>query len=129
MTDSCPSSVALLQAVSDCLNSEIAPNLNDKALQFKVKIAVNVLAIVAREIAALPENCEHDRVALAALLGEDGDLPWLRQRMNEAIAAGEFDEREDELLAGLQAMCLRQIAIDNPKYSTYQSLIKDTSVL
>lgn len=129
MTDSCPSPLELLQVVSDCLNNDIAPALDDKSLQFKLKIAANVLAIVGREIALLPESSERDRAQLATLLGEDGTLAQLAQRMNAAIAAGEFDGRDDELLAGLQAICLRQVAVDNPKYSTYQVLIKDTRVL
>lgn len=129
MTESYPCATDLLKAVSECLQNEIAPAVDDRALQFKLKIAVNVLAIVEREISRKPDRDEQDSAQLQTLLGEAGELSQLRQRLNDKIAAGEFDGRDEELLASLQAVSLRQLAIDNPNYSTYQSLIKDTRVL
>lgn len=129
MSESYPSASELLNAVSECLQTEIAPVLEDKALQFKLKIAVNVLSIVEREIAVAARHKQRDREQLADLLGGNGELPELSQQLITAIEAGEFDVKDDVLLAGLQAVCLRQLAIDNPGYSTYQALINDTSVL
>lgn len=129
MTDSYPVATDLLDAVSECLSAEIAPVLTDKALQFKLKIAENVLAIVRREIEQGGGNALRDNEQLAALLGVQAGVPDLSRRLNSAIAAGDFDHREDALFSALEAITLRQLAIDNPKYSTYQSLINDTSVL
>ncbi|HCS28485.1 MAG TPA: hypothetical protein DIW43_13580 [Spongiibacteraceae bacterium] len=129
MTDSYPRATDLLKAVSECLQSEIVPALDDRALQFKMKIAVNVLAIVEREISRKPESNDRDKEQLETLLGEAGELSQLREKLNDKIAEGAFDGRDEELLASLQAASLRQLAIDNPNYSTYQSLTKDTRVL
>ncbi|MFT5575577.1 MAG: hypothetical protein ACI89D_001095 [Bermanella sp.] len=129
MTETYPCAEDLIGAVSDFLKSDVAPMLVDSALQFKLKIAVNVLAIVRRELERGQHQLEKEKDALAAMLREDGDVLHLRQRLIEAINAGEFDAKEDELLSVLEAQSLRQIAIDNPRYSTYQALAKSTSLL
>lgn len=129
MTDSYPAATDLLRAVSECLRSDIAPALTDKALQFKLKIAENVLAIVRREIEQGSENAQRENAILAALLGEQGSSAQLSRQLSSAIAAGAFDDRAEELLPALEAISLGQLAIDNPDYSSYQALIKETSVL
>lgn len=129
MSESYPPAADLLSAVSEFLQGDVAAALTDNALQFKLKIAVNVLAIVQREIVLGPANAEAKKETWSALLGEEGGSQTLQVRLSEAIAAGKFDGGDSELLSVLEAQTLRQLAIDNPKYSTYQALINDTSVL
>ncbi len=124
-----PTARELIDAVRLYLEKELLPALTDARLRFQTLVAANVLSVAGRELASegamLVEECR----ALAALLGEAGDVPAnleeQRQRvraLNEAwcarIRAGEFDSpaRWREAAAAARRLVVRKLEIANPRY-------------
>ena len=121
-----PATIDLLESVIAFLDQEARPGLSDPALVFKLRIAVNVLRIVQRDVREGPAA---DSRALAALRGfmdtEDGDLESLNRQLCEDIRSGRSDTREDVLIALLEQLTLDRLAIDNPRFDTFRMLRPD----
>ncbi len=125
-----PTARELLQAVAEFLEREINPTLSDPRLRFRGLIAVNVLAIVARELAAGEAHLRDEWGRLVQLLGKsDRELPSDVERLRDEIRtltrelcarirAGELDASPeyDEALAHAQATVVEKLEIANPRY-------------
>lgn len=115
-----PTAPELVAAVRGFLEQEVASQLTG-ATAFNLRIAVNVLAIVERELAA-----EDDRTAatarLGALLGEDPALgrEALEEKLMAALQSGALGLASPGLLTHLRADAVRQLGIDNPRYGSYR---------
>jgi len=66
-----PTAVELIEAVRDFLAGEVAPALADRSLRYRMRIALHVLGIVAREVPDEETRLRAEREALLSLL----DLP------------------------------------------------------
>jgi Domain of unknown function (DUF6285) len=119
-----PDCPELLQAVRELLEQQFLPALEDKALLYQCRVAINILHIVERELQGGAALLEGERRRLAALLGEEADLETLNARLVRRIRAGEFDEDDAALLAHLLATTLDKLAIDNPGYATYRDYLE-----
>ena len=119
-----PSLKELIESVSRFISEIAAPQLKDRDA-FHARVAVNALAIAAREIEAreAAETAEHER--LCALLGTDGPLDALNRKLCDALRAGEMTLETPGLLAHLKATMVDQVAVDQPKYSGYRHAIGD----
>ena len=106
----------LVEAVADFLGT--LPLEGQAA--FHAKVAVGALGIVAREIAQKPRDAE--AAALAGLLGHDGPLDALRAELCDKLMRREMTAQTPGLLDTLTRAALSKLAVDNPRYSTFQRM-------
>jgi hypothetical protein len=113
-----PTANELLAAIADFLREEATPALDrsDPRLGFQMRVAVNSLAILEREGRLGPAADARERARLVALLGRDGTLEALNRELARQLRAGERDERDEGLMAHLEATTTDKIAIANPKW-------------
>ena len=116
-----PSATELIDAVSEFLGRELAPALSGR-LAFHLRVAVNVLAIVRREIELGPAADRGEAERLTALLGVAGDGAALNEELCRRIADGRLDPDDPALIEHLWATTLDTLAIDQPGYATYRRL-------
>ncbi|WP_317931968.1 DUF6285 domain-containing protein [Halioxenophilus sp. WMMB6] len=125
MIEEIPTVGQLLKSVATLLSNEISPALAQQDLQFKVRIAVNVLAIIEREWQQGPQVAEEEVAMVNALLGTDNhDLKALRAELAEAIMNGQYDDDLSALATRLLPNACSRLSIDNPLYSTLLELQK-----
>jgi hypothetical protein len=113
-----PTASELLLAIADLLREEVTPVL-DKAeprLGFQMRVAANSLAILEREARLGPAADARERERLVKLLRRDGTLDELNRDLAHQLRAGQRDERDEALMAHLQATVADKIAIANPKW-------------
>jgi hypothetical protein len=119
MSDQRPDARELVEAVREFLEREVQPKL-EGSTAFHARVAVNVLAIVERELAEGAVLDAGERERLVALLGEEGELGALNERLVARIRAGELTVDDPALVAHLRATILGRLGIDNPRYGSYQ---------
>ena len=104
-----PDPPALLEAVREFLTGEVEPEL-DGRLRYHLKVAVNVLAIVERELRLAPEHEARHQERLTRLgFTTDAELA-------DAIRGGRLDDRLDELAAELELMVADKLAVARPDH-------------
>jgi hypothetical protein len=115
-----PTAEELVAAVRGFLEQEVAGQLTG-ATAFNLRIAVNVLAIVERELAAADDSTAAT-ARLGALLGADPGLgrEALEEQLVAALQSGALGLASPGLLAHLRADAVRQLGIDNPRYGSYR---------
>jgi hypothetical protein len=111
-----PTASELLSAVADFLREEAMPALDkgEPRLGFQMRVAVNSLAILERELRLGPAADARERARLVRLLGKQGSLGDLNRELARQLRTGERDERDGELMAHLEATIADKIAIANP---------------
>jgi hypothetical protein len=113
-----PTAAELLAAIADFLREEATPAL-DKAeprLGFQMRVAVNSLAILEREVRLGPAADAREQARLTKLLGRDAPLDALNRELARQLRSGERDESDTALMAHLEATIADKIAIANPKW-------------
>lgn len=122
-----PSVDALLVAVSRFLQEVAVPGLTGQAA-FHARVAVNAVELVRRELDQRPSCDAHERALLLGLLGRDStsqdSLSDLNKQLCEAIRFGALTLTSPGLMDGLRAQAARQLAIDQPGYSSLSALIQ-----
>ncbi len=115
-----PTAPELVAAVRGFLEQEVASQLTG-ATAFNLRIAVNVLAIVERELAAKDDSAAAT-ARLGALLGADPGLgrEALEEKLVAALRSGALGLASPGLLTHLRADAVRQLGIDNPRYGSYR---------
>ena len=114
-----PSASELLDAVAEFMAKELMPRLSGR-VAFHTRIAINVLAIVRREMTLGPAAAAREAARLAELLGTEGDAEALTDALCERIAHGEIDTNDPKLIEHLWATTMDTVAIDQPNYATYR---------
>jgi hypothetical protein len=104
-----PDPAALLEAVQEFLVEELQPELEGR-LRYHLKVAVNVLAIVERELRLGDAHAARHRERLARL-GFESDAA-----LAGAIRAGALDDRLDEVAAELREMVADKLAVARPDH-------------
>lgn len=125
MLDERPTAAELIAAVAGFLEKKAAPQL-DAATAFHLKVAINALRIVERELQQGDRAAAGDRERLAALLGavpgrEAGDLRALNAELCARIEAGTIGTGDRALREHLLRSTLDRIAIDSPKYPSLKA--------
>jgi hypothetical protein len=121
-----PDAPDLLEAVAEYLFGELRPEA-PREQRFKVLVAANLCAVVAREIRAGETPDREDLELFGELLGETTEVPddpeALAERTRAAAAelaqrlrSGELDERLDELIPRLSEHVRRKLEIARPGY-------------
>jgi hypothetical protein len=118
-----PTLVELVDSVSEFIARDLAPTLSGR-LAFHARVAVNVLAMIRREIELGPEADRAEAGRLAALMGAAGATPALTEELCRRIEAGEIDFNDPALIEHLWATTLDTLAINQPNYGTYRALTR-----
>jgi hypothetical protein len=87
---------------------------------FEVRVAINALQLVDRELehAANADRTELQR--LEQLLGRSGTLLDLNRDLCERIASGAIEPSDQRLKEHLWASTMAKLAVDQPTYAAYQ---------
>ena len=115
-----PSNIELITAVIDFLNSDIKEELPPH-LVFKLRIVINVLQIVQREI-DLGENLSKEAEELIKEVIESTQEPSLVELANSIKEGLELDK--ESLKKALIEITKSKISVDNPRYSTFKKLVE-----
>jgi hypothetical protein len=115
MPNSRPPAVELIEAVRDFLERDVLPSLMGDR-RFQCRVAINVLAIVGRELRLGPAADAREHAALAALLAEGGSLDELRRTLSARIRDGRIVAGDAALLACVRGALRDALAINSPKW-------------
>lgn len=105
----------MLATIRDYLEKEILPALSDDKW-FNVKVSVNMLATIERELRLAPAANEAERARLVALLGAPGTLEELNRALAEAIRTGRIAPGDPRLLDHLRQTTADALRINNPQW-------------
>jgi hypothetical protein len=104
-----PSAAGLLDAVREFLESDVLP-ITEGRLRFHVRVAANVVGMVARELVLGPEQAAAHTERLNALgMTSDSELA-------AAIRSGALDWRAADVRAAVRATVEDKLAVANPAY-------------
>jgi uncharacterized protein DUF6285 len=117
-----PPATDLLASVSRFLREELLPALSG-VHAFNVRVSINAIELVRREIGQQAGADERERERLVKLLGSDGGLGAMRQLLCDKIAAGEITLDQPALREHLRTTTIDRLAIDQPTYSAYLAAI------
>jgi hypothetical protein len=115
MPASKPDAPLLLDAAIDYLERELSPTLNGYH-RFQLRVTVNVLAQVRRELALGAPQADAERARLVALLGRDGERNELNRELAARIRAGGIALDDPALLEHLRLSLVEALRINNPKW-------------
>jgi Domain of unknown function (DUF6285) len=104
-----PTAAELLDAVREFLESDVLPAVEGR-VRFHVRVAANVVSMVARELTLGPRQAEEHLQRLARLGVSD------EAGLAEAIRSGALDDRLDEVRAVVRATVADKLAVANPRY-------------
>jgi hypothetical protein len=104
-----PTSEQLVESVREWLERDVIPGTTGR-LQFHARVAVNVLAMVERELAHGADQAAVHAQRLAQLGCADDD------ELARRIRNGELDDRLDEVRALVWASVRDKLAVANPRY-------------
>jgi hypothetical protein len=114
-----PTPIELTRTVADFLRSDIAP-LIEGHQAFKLRVAINILDLVTRQLTR-EEGSEASEVErLRALLGVDGEITDLNRVLGDRIARGEVDLATSGLAEHLWQTTMDKLAVDQPNYASYK---------
>ena len=113
-----PSSPELLDALAAYLFAELRPQV-PKEERFRVLVAANICAVVAREIRAGRDPDEADREAFMRLLGGEirCRLPGVGRLLAARIRAGELDGSLPAVIEEMREHARRKLEIARPGYA------------
>jgi len=114
----------LLVSVRDYLREDVMPATTGRT-SFLGRVAGNSLDIVLRELelGEAARSAEQARLQSLLAAGADTDLDTLRWQLVHALRDGSMPLENADLQAHLRATVVNQIAIDQPRYSGYQTAI------
>lgn len=118
-----PTSAELLEAVANFIHKDALPNLEGRPA-FLARVAANAVEIVRRELELASAADAAAQKQLSELLGQSGSLDTLNEELCNRIQHGELTLETPGLEDYLWDMALREIAVDQPKYSSYQRALE-----
>lgn len=114
-----PTPIELTKSVADFLRNDIAPLISGHQA-FKLRVAINILDLVTRQLTREEGSDAAEVERLRALLGEDGSVMELNRALAERIAKGEIDLATPGLAEHLWATTMDKLAVDQPNYASYK---------
>lgn len=123
MQDS-PSSPEMLDSIISLLRERISPKLEGHDL-YAVRVAINSLGIIKREIEQRPDAAAAERERLVDILGHEGTLDALNTELCEKIRQGDFTLRDKPVVDHLKQTVIDQVRIDQPRYSGLAHALKE----
>src|ERR1700733_1693735 len=117
MPQSFPDAKTLLVAATKYMEQELMPAL-DGYHRFKVRVTVNVLNTIRRELEMRGDQAKAEHERLVAILGHDGELETLSRELADRIREGEFSLDDERLRAHIKKSLSDALSIANPKWLT-----------
>ncbi|RTE93866.1 DUF6285 domain-containing protein [Bradyrhizobium sp. LVM 105] len=114
-----PTPIELTKSVADFLRSDITPLISGHQA-FKLRVAINILDLVTRQLTREEGSDAAEVERLRALLGRDGSVMELNRALAERIAKGEIDLATPGLAEHLWATTMDKLAVDQPNYASYK---------
>jgi hypothetical protein len=105
-----PTAAQLIESVREWLEKDVLTSTTGR-VQFHSRVAINVLAMVEREL-AVGEQQALDHAARLAVLGMKDDA-----ELATAIRNGDLDDRFQEVVELVRASVLDKLAVANPSYA------------
>ena len=115
MPASLPSAPDILAVVKEFLETQIIPAVSDDK-RFKVRVSVNLLAALERELRLGPAADSAEGVRLKELTGINGSLAGMNRSLAEAIRAEQVAIDDPRLFEHLRATVKDALRINNPKW-------------
>ena len=110
-----PTAGELIEAIREFIDRDVMPELTGRKA-FHVRVTLNVLATLQRELELAPDFDRAERDRLRQLLARDGSLAELNRALAEEIRAGRLDDRYKEVLDHLRQTVRDKLAIANPRH-------------
>lgn len=104
-----PDAAGLVEAVREFLENDVMTSTEGR-VQFHTRVAVNVLAMVERELRDGAAQLEAHRAGLTALGMAD------ERALADAIRSGALDDRLDEVRAFVESTVQAKLEVANPRY-------------
>ena len=114
-----PTPIELTKSVADFLRNDIAPLISGHQA-FKLRVAINILDLVTRQLTLAEGSDAKEVERLRALLGTDGSVVDLNRALADSIAKGEVDLASPGLAEHLWATTMDKLAVDQPNYASYK---------
>lgn len=114
-----PTPIELTKTVADFLRNDIAPLISGHQA-FKLRVAINILDLVTRQLTREEGSDAAEVERLRALLGMEGSVRDLNRALAERIAKGEVDLATPGLAVHLWATTMDKLAVDQPNYASYR---------
>jgi hypothetical protein len=114
-----PTPTELIKAVADFLRNDIAPVITGHQA-FKLRVGINALDLVTRQLALEPPSDAAEAVRLSRLLDIKGSLAELNRALADRIATGEIDLQTPGLSDHLWQTTMDKLAVDQPNYASYR---------
>ena len=109
----------LTKAVADFLREDITPLVSGQNA-FKLRVAINMLDLVTRQLTLEAASNTAEEQRLRKLLGVDGSLFELNRVLADKIANGELDLQAPGVAEHLWQTTMDKLAIDQPSYAAYR---------
>jgi hypothetical protein len=114
-----PIPTELTKAVADFLRNDIMPLISGHQA-FKLRVAINILDLVTRQLTQEQGSDAKEVERLRALLGIDGSVTDLNRTLADRIARGELNLATPGLAEHLWATTMDKLAVDQPNYASYK---------
>ncbi|MCK1544268.1 hypothetical protein IVA98_15850 [Bradyrhizobium sp. 160] len=114
-----PTPIELTKSVADFLRNDITPLISGHQA-FKLRVAINILDLVTRQLTREEGSDAAEVERLRALLGMDGSLIDLNRTLAMRIAKGEIDLATPGLAEHLWQTTMDKLAVDQPNYASYK---------
>ena len=114
-----PTPTELTKAVADFLRNDITPLISGHQA-FKLRVAVNILDLVTRQLTQEEGSDAAEAARLSTLLGQHGSLGELNRALADRIAKGEIDLATPGLAEHLWQTTMDKLAVDQPNYASYK---------
>ncbi|MDB5574446.1 MAG: hypothetical protein JWR73_3094 [Tardiphaga sp.] len=119
-----PTATELVKAVADFLRNDIAPQIAGGHSAFKLRVAINALDLVTREMTLAGDSDAAENARLAQLMGVQGTLPDLNKALAADIASGEISLSSPGVADHLWQTTMEKLAVDQPNYASYQEELR-----
>ena len=114
-----PTPIELTKSVADFLRNDITPLISGHQA-FKLRVAINILDLVTRQLTKEQGSDAEEVERLRALLGIDGSVTDLNRTLADRIARGELNLATPGLAEHLWATTMDKLAVDQPNYASYK---------
>jgi hypothetical protein len=122
-----PTPKELIKAVADFLRGDIAPLISGHQA-FKLRVAINALDLVTRQITLEQDSDTAEVARLSRLLAMQGSVGELNHVLADRIAKGEVDLQTPGLADHLWQTTMDKLAVDQPNYASYRRELENKSV-
>ena len=114
-----PQPTELTKAVADFLREDIAPLVSGQNA-FKLRVAINALDLVTRQLTLEAASDAAEAERLRRLLAMQGSLFELNRALADKIANGELDLQTPGVAEHLWQTTMDKLAVDQPTYAAYR---------